>query len=58
MYMIDGELDPGDICIDGAAAHLVKVGEEVIMIGFEFTDTPIEPRAVLVDRDNRFARRL
>lgn len=57
-YTIVGERGSGCICINGAAAHLIKAGEEVIIIGFELTDTPIEPTAILVDKDNRFVRYL
>ncbi len=57
-YTITGKRGSGDICINGAAAHLIKAGEEVIIIGFELTDTPIEPRAILVDADNQFVRYL
>jgi len=57
-YTIVGERGSGCVCINGAAAHLIKAGEEVIIIGFELTDTPVEPTAVLVDKDNRFVRYL
>ena len=57
-YTIVGERGSGCICINGAAAPLIKAGEEVIIIGFELTDTPIEPTAILVDKDNRFVRYL
>lgn len=57
-YTIAGERGSGDICINGAAAHLIKAGEEVIIIGFEITDTPIETRAILVDKNNGFVRYL
>jgi len=57
-YTIVGERGSGCICINGAAAHLIKAVEEVIIIGFELTDTPIEPTAILVDKDNRFVRYL
>lgn len=55
-YVIAGERGSGEICMNGAAAHLIGAGEEVIIIGFELTDRPIEPKAALVDRDNRFVR--
>ena len=42
-YVIRGERGSGVICINGAAAHLIKKGEEVIVIGFELSDTPIDP---------------
>lgn len=57
-YIITGERDSGEICINGAAAHLIKAGEEVIIIGFELTDTPVKPKAILVDKQNRFVRYL
>jgi aspartate 1-decarboxylase len=42
--------------MNGAAAHLIKVGEEIIIMGFELTDAPIKPTALLVDRNNAFVR--
>ena len=44
--------------MNGAAAHLIKRGEEIIIIGFELADRPIEARQILVDTDNRFVREL
>ena len=55
-YVIRGERDSGVICMNGAAAHLIKEGEEVIIIGFAFSDTPIRPKCILVDKNNRFSR--
>lgn len=55
-YVIVGERNSGVICMNGAAAHLIKAGEEVIIMGFELTDDPIEPKAILVDENNRFVR--
>ncbi|MEZ4695251.1 MAG: aspartate 1-decarboxylase [Rhodothermales bacterium] len=57
-YAIPGPRGAGDICINGAAAHLIGKGEEVIIIAFELTDKPVAPKAVLVDRENRFVRYL
>ncbi len=55
-YAIIGEKGSGVICINGAAAHLIHAGEEIIVIGFELTDRPIQPRAILVDKKNAFVR--
>ena len=55
-YVIAGERGSGVINMNGAAAHLIKRGEEIIIIGFELTDKPIEARQILVDTDNRFVR--
>ena len=55
-YVIAGEPGSGVICINGAAAHLIKKGEEVIIMGFELTDSPIKATAVLVDGQNKVVR--
>lgn len=57
-YVIAGERESGVINMNGAAAHLIKRGEEIIIIGFELTDKPIEARQILVDNANRFVREL
>lgn len=57
-YVIKGERRSGVICMNGAAAHLIKAGEEIIIMGFELSDKPVEPRVILVDAENRFVRRL
>lgn len=57
-YIIEGPRGSGEICINGAAAHLIKKGEEIIIIGFEITDKPIKPTALLVDSKNKFVRYL
>ncbi|HOO78169.1 MAG TPA: aspartate 1-decarboxylase [bacterium] len=53
-YVIKGERGSGMICMNGAAAHRIKVGDRVIIMGFELTDEPIRPRIILVDDDNRY----
>lgn len=55
-YVIAGARGSGDMCMNGAAAHLIKKGDEIIVMGFELVDAPITPKVVLVDRDNRFVR--
>ncbi len=55
-YVIAGERGSGIISMNGAAAHLIKVGEEIIIMGFELTDQPVAPKSILVDQHNRFAR--
>lgn len=57
-YIILGESGSGTICMNGAAAHLIKAGEEIIIMGFELTDRPITPKVVLVDKQNAFVRYL
>jgi len=55
-YVIPGRRDSGIICMNGAAAHLIKKGDQVIIMGFELTDTPIKPKSILVDNRNKFVR--
>jgi len=55
-YVIEGARGSGTVCMNGAAAHLIKKGERIIVMGFELSDGPVAPKLVLVDKDNRFAR--
>ena len=55
-YVIVGKRGSGVICMNGAATHLIKVGEEVIVMGFELTDKKIEAKNILVDKANKFER--
>jgi aspartate 1-decarboxylase len=55
-YVIVGPRGSGSICMNGAAAHLISTGEQVIIMGFELTERPLHPRAALVDGQNRFVR--
>ena len=57
-YVIPGKRGSGVICMNGGAAHLIKIGEEIIVMGFELTDKPIKPKNILVDKENRFVREL
>lgn len=57
-YVIAGERNSGMICINGAAAHLIKKGEEIIIISFAMSDKPIEAKCILVDNQNKFIRYL
>jgi len=43
-YVILGKRNSGVICLNGAAAHLIKTGEEIIIMGFELVDKPIKPK--------------
>lgn len=56
-YAILGTPGAGEICINGAAAHLVKPGDLVIIASYaEYEESEIkqhEPRLILVDHQNR-----
>ena len=61
-YIIEGEPDSGDICLNGAAARLAVKGDLVIIL--TYTDMPDEeardykPRIVLVDEKNSVVKDL
>ncbi len=57
-YVIAGPRGSGAIEVNGAAAHLIGEGEEVIVMGFELSDTPVSPKVILVDAANRYLRDL
>ena len=57
-YVISGPSDSGKICMNGAAAHLIKPGEEIIIMGFSLVSEPIDPRIILLDAENRYVRDL
>ena len=57
-YVIAGKRNSGDICMNGAAAHMIGVGEEIIIMGFELSKHPIQPKVIMVDEKNRFMRKL
>jgi aspartate 1-decarboxylase len=55
-YVIPGERGSRTICLNGAAARLVQVGDEVIIISYGiFTDEAArtyQPKVVFVDGEN------
>ena len=57
-YVMVGDRGSGVICMNGAAAHLIKVGDQIIVMGFELTDSQVTPCNILVDENNRFERYL
>lgn len=57
-YIIVGERNSGKICMNGASAHLIKAGDEIIIMGFELSDKLIKAKNVLVDKNNKFVKYL
>ena len=55
-YVIEEKRNSGKIIMYGAASRLIKKGDEVIIMGFELTDKPIEMKSILVDKDNKFVK--
>ncbi len=40
--------------MNGAAAHLMHAGDEIIIMAFETTDQAPRPKQILVDKHNRY----
>ena len=59
-YAIAGEAGSGVICLNGAAAHLVNVGDKVIIMCYAQMDQDeargFKPHVVFVDENNRVSR--
>jgi aspartate 1-decarboxylase len=59
-YAIRGTRGSGEVCINGAAAHLVAKGDTVIVLAYQEMDEAsarsLEPRLVYVDGLNRIVR--
>ena len=46
-YVMVGERGSCVICMNGASAHLIKVEDEIIIMGFELTDEILSPVNIL-----------
>lgn len=57
-YTIAAEAGSGVVAMNGAAAHLIQAGHEIIVIGFSLSAVPLDSTCILVDADNRFVRYL
>ncbi len=57
-YVLPGDRGSGRVSVQGAAAKLCDVGDCVIIMAFDVTDRPVDPKMILVDRENRFVEYL
>lgn len=57
-YVIKGRRGSGDICANGAASHLIKKGDQVIIMSFTLSRRPPRSKIILVDLRNRFVKYL
>ncbi|MDI6780246.1 MAG: aspartate 1-decarboxylase [Bacteroidota bacterium] len=55
-YVIKGVKNSGKICMNGAAAHLIKTGDEIIIMTFQLSKKPIKPKIIIVDKENKFVK--
>ncbi len=55
-YVFEGQAGSGVICVNGAAARLVNIGDKVIIIAFGYVEdnqvSGVHPRVVLVNEHN------
>ncbi len=60
-YVIPGERGSGAVALNGAAARLGAVGDQVILISYaHYEESEVaghEPRVVFVDEHNRVSKR-
>lgn len=47
-YVIPGKRDSGFVAMNGASAHAIKKDEQIIIMGFELSDKPIEAKKFLL----------
>ena len=56
-YTIKGEAGSGVVCINGAAARLVQVGDRIIIIAYALMDAEeaktFQPTVLVLDENNR-----
>jgi len=51
-YALRGDPGSGTICVNGSAARLVNSGDKVIIMAFEYSESPVDTKVVLVDGKN------
>ena len=57
-YALAGDRGSGVISVQGAAARLSAEGNCLIIMAFETSDTPVDPKMILVDDKNNFVQYL
>jgi aspartate 1-decarboxylase len=55
-YVQPGPAGTGHIIINGGAAHRIKKGERVSIMAFGLTDTPVEPKKLVLNKRNEIQR--
>lgn len=59
-YIIEGPRDSGVVCLNGAAARLASVGDEIILITYgEFSEEELvnfKPIKIFVDKRNKITK--
>jgi aspartate 1-decarboxylase len=55
-YTIAGPRGSRAICMNGAAAHLIGEGEQVIIMGFELVEAPVPAKVAVLDANNSLVK--
>lgn len=55
-YVLEGKPGTGKILINGGAAHLIKAGERATIMAFGISESPVEPKVLLLDEKNHIVR--
>ena len=53
-YVLPGDRGSGTVSVQGAGAKLCEINDCVIIMSFEVSEVPIEPKMILVNRQNEF----
>tara|TARA_Y100000590_G_C15303366_1_gene857274 strand:- start:56 stop:418 length:363 start_codon:yes stop_codon:yes gene_type:complete len=61
-YAIPGKANSGEICVNGAAAHLVDLGDKIIIVSYcqiaSDKRSAFFPSIILVDENNRVSKKI
>lgn len=57
-YVLPGEKGSGTVSVQGAGAKLCEKGDCVIILSFEVSPQPVEPKMILVNESNEFVEYL
>lgn len=55
-YVLAGKAGTGRILVNGGAAHRIKKGERLTIMAFGLSDTPVVPKKIVLDAENRIER--
>ena len=53
-YALPGERGSGTISVQGPGARLCQKGDCLVILSYEVTDQPVDPKMILTDENNRF----
>ena len=55
-YVLEGKPGTSKFLINGGAAHLIKAGERVTIMAFALAESPVTPKILIFDAQNRVIR--